>query len=347
MITNQILKLSIVAIVILLGFVAILFLYLVLMNRRQQRKEKRIIGYFKQHEKEWYDYLVKNTPLTKQKGHKTNKDAVDKLFVTYMLTINNKEVRDRITDYAELNMKSYYLKQLQSKNLAQRINGLHRVLLFNMSFAEPIIEKQLKVGKIGSIEEYLLLLQIIAKYNSSLFLAHMYQPRFVFHEYEYNVLLMKIDSTYIEQFQNNFEELPMELRLSLLTYFSFNANSGDNALPFYESLLSSIYTEIRIRALKDIASFGLITSLEPYYEFLTSAYWEERLMLAKILPFSSDSQAYELLKKLMTDSEWTVRRQAALSLKSMKQGRQILQEIIENKEDLYAAEMAQEILKVG
>lgn len=347
MITNQILNISIIAIIVLLGFVAVLFFYLVFMKRKEQRKEKRIMEYFEQHEIEWYDYLVNLTPLTKQKGHNTNKDAVDKLFVTYMLTINNEEVRNRIANYAELNMKTYYLKQLQSKDLVQRINVLHRVLLFNFGFVVPIIEKQLKAGTAESIEEYLLLLQIIAKYNSNLFLAHMYQPRFAFHEYEYNVLLAKIDSTYIEQFQDNFEELPIDLRLSLLTFFSFNVNFGENALLFYESLLSSIYAEIRIRALKDIASFGMISSLEPYRVFLISTYWEERLMLAKILPFSNDPQAYELLEKLLTDREWTVRRQAAVSLKSMKLGRQLLQEIIEKKEDLFAAEMAQEVLKVG
>lgn len=347
MITSQILKISIIAIVVLLGFVTILFFYLVWMNRRQQRKEKRITQYFERHEKDWYNYLVNQSPFIKQKEHKTNLDAVDKLFVTYMLTINNEEVRNRITNYAELNMKPYYLKQLQSKSLVQRINVLHRALLCNFSFIVPIIEKQLKAGKVESIEEYLLLLQIIAKYNSNLFLAHMYQPRLALHEYEYNVLLTKVDPTYIEQFQDNFDELPIELRLSLLTFFSFNANFGDNDLPFFESLLSSIYSEIRIRALKDIASFGMISSLEPYRVFLKSTYWEERLMLAKILPFSNDSQAYELLKQLMMDREWTVRRQAAVSLKSMKQGRQILQEIIQKKEDLFAAEMAQEVLKVG
>ncbi|WP_274309557.1 HEAT repeat domain-containing protein [Solibacillus daqui] len=347
MITSQILILSIVAIVVLLGIVAVLFFYLVFMKKREQRKEKKIKDYFEKHEIEWYNYLVNHTPLTKYPGHKTNKEAVDKLFVTYMLTVNNEDVRNHIATYAELNMKSYYLKQLQSKHLVRRINVLHRALLFNFSFVVPIIEKQLKAGTPESIEEYMLLLQIIAKNNPNLFLAHMYQPRFDFHEYEYNVLLAKIDPNYIRKFKDNFEELPIDLRLSLLTFFSFNSNFGESALQFYESLLSSIYTEIRIRALKDIASFGMITSLKPYRTFLKSEFWEERLMFAKILPFANDPQAYELLRILMTDSVWTVRRQAAVSLMSMKQGEQILQEIVDKKEDLFAAEMAQEVLKVG
>lgn len=346
MITNKILLGAIVCITVFIGIIMLLFFYLVYKRRSEQRFNHQVNTYIKQHENEWYNHLVKGEPIGKMGENFTVKVAIDKIFVTYITTINNKEVRERISKYASLKLQGYYQNQLKSSDLSIRLNVLQRTLLFELDFMVLQIERKLKKNEIQSVEEYILALRMMAKYNSNLFLAHLYKPRMKFNEYDYKVILAQVDVTYITHIKQNFEQLPIHLRLALLEYLSFNSNVDIEYLTFYEELLSSVYKEIRIRALKSIAVFGMLTDIKKYEQFVHSNDWEERLMVAKILRFAYENQAHPYLQVLIKDSQWQVRKQAAQSLKGMRGGNEILLQIIEQNEDMYASDMAREVLKV-
>lgn len=351
MIENQTLSYALFVIGIFLVVIGSLLFYLIVMRTRQVRREQRIKDYLEEYQDVWYRYLVLGENV--ERLHESRvmdpyiKQAVDRILMTYVSSINNPDVVKRISHFCSLNFKKYYRSMLYHRNWGVRMNGLYRTLDFRLSFLLPDVEQILRKKRYKSEEEYLVILRILSMYNRNLFLAHFYHPCYPFKEFQYKTLLSHLDESYIEELILSFESLPSYLKIALLDYLSFNPKMDISYLKFYESLLSNIESEIRIRALKAIGHFGIITSIRYYREFVDSPYWEERLMLAKLLVHVEEKDAKPLLEKLVQDESWWVRKQAAITLNSLRYGVEVLQRIAEQKEDRYAAEMAREILQVG
>ena len=332
---------------IMLFLVFCIFLYLVYKGMKRDRIQKKIDAYFEQYKTDWYNYLVYDKPLNHRPENSITMRAIDHLFVSYLTTLNNVSIHRKVSAYATLNMQNYYIKQMKSRDKSVRLNVLQRTLLMDLEFLGPIIERHLKDRRDYEMEEYLLMLRVVAKYNRNLFYAHIYKPRLPLDDYEFKLLLSSIDEGYIQYFTAHFDSLPIRLKLALLDYLSLSTNLGNDFLSFYERLLTSEQQEIRIRVLKAIASFGMISGLHLYERFVNSPSWEERLIMAKILRYVKEEESYHDLRQLIADPNWQVRKQAALSLLNMPKGQAILQQIIDSKEDLYAADMAREVMKLG
>lgn len=348
MVTNELLLGAIFCTIFLLTIVFFILCYLIIQRRLEERMDRQIQHYIKETEEQWYNFLLYGREMNGLKQVKFTKyvrEAIDKIFVSYVTTVSNAEVKENISKYAALNLQMHYKKMLTSKDWAIRVNVLRRATMFDLQFLAPIIEANLKQNKIQTMDEYLLALQIIAKSDTNLFIAHLYSPRLNMSEYEYKVVLSHIDETYTKQFIENFDELPMNMKLSLLDYLGMTSSTDENFLRFFESQLTSEYKEIRIRALKAISAFGMVTSFNHYRHFLKSSEWEERLMLAKVLRLIDGQEASRILEQLICDSHWNVRKQAALTLKSLKNGRVKLQSIVDKNEDRFAAEIAREVLR--
>ncbi|MBD8035332.1 HEAT repeat domain-containing protein [Solibacillus sp. A46] len=347
MMTTQFLYGAILIGVSMLLVVFFIFIYLVFKGIKRNRINAKIQEYVEQNEREWYNFLIHNEPFARQTLNKVSMMAIDHIFVSYMTTFSNEDIQRRVSEYACLNMKKYYIKQLKSRDKSVRINVLQRSLMLELDFLVPIIERHLRKPRYYETEEYILMLQVVAKFNRNLFFAHIYKPRVPFDDYEYKILLSYIDENYIDYFKNHFETLPYEIKLALLDFLSYSTNLSKAYLSFYEQLLCSEHLEIRVKVLKAITSFGMISHLKPYESFVNSPDWEERFMMAKILRFVTEEQSYDYLQRLMADSNWRVRKQAALSLLKMPGGKVILQQIVGRKKDLYAVEMAKEVMKLG
>ena len=351
MIESQILSYALAATAFLLLIIGFLLFYLIMMRIRQLRREQQIQDYLKEYQDVWYRYLVLGENVEKLYPSRVLKpyitEAIDRILMTYVSSIKDLDVVERIANFCSLNLQKHYRSMLHHRNWGVRMNGLYRTLDFRLSFLLPDIEQLLREKKYTSEEEYLVILRILSIYNRSLFLAHFYQPCYPFKEFQYKLLLSYLDESYIEEFIHSFESLPPYLKISLLDYLSFDSKMDLSYLKFYESLLTNTESEIRIRALKAIGHFGMITSIHYYRPFMDSPYWEERLMLAKLLFYVDEKEAKPMLEKLVQDESWWVRKQAAVTLGSLRYGIEALQRIAEQKEDRYAAEMAKEILQVG
>lgn len=284
MIDRQFLVGAVIVGAILLIVVLCIFIYLVYKGMQRDRINEKMNAYFEQYQTEWYNYLVYNEPLDHRPDDTTMR-AIDQLFVSYLTTLNNESIHRKVSEYAALNMQNYYVEQIKSRDRSVRLNVLQRTLLLELEFLVPIIERHLKNKRDYEMEEYLLMLRVVAKYNRNLFFAHVYKPRLPLDDYEYKLLLSTIDEGYIDYFTHHFESLPIQLKLALLDYLSLSTNVSNDFLSFYELLLASEQQEIRIRVLKAIASFGMISDLQLYERFVVSSSWEERLMMAKILRF--------------------------------------------------------------
>ncbi|MER2189594.1 MAG: HEAT repeat domain-containing protein [Solibacillus sp.] len=350
MITNAILFGAVVIIAFLLLVIGLIFSYLVFKRNKEMHFQRKVNAYIETYEQEWYRYLLHGESIEEALKHTSFdydvREAIDKIFITYVTTINNAEVRKNISRFATLNMQKHYGKLLESPEWADRLNVLRRTMLFDLQFLVPIIEGKLKQNEIEQMEEYLVVLQVISTYNPNLFLAHLYAPRMKMSEYDYKVILAHIDESYIKRFIRHFDELPIRLQLSLLDYLSLHTTMDSEYLYFYEKLLDSIHVEIRIRVLKAISTFGMVADLAAYEQFLTSSEWQERLMFAKVLRLVEGKQAVNMLQVLLCDMNWRVRKQAALTLKTKKNGLRLLQEMAHQTEDAFAADMAKEVLGI-
>ena len=350
MIENKTLYYTFLVIFVLSIIIVSLLCYLIVMRIRQARREQIIKDYVEEYQNLWYRYLVLGENVERlHESRVTNsyiKEAVDRILMTYVSSINNPDMIERISHFCSLNFKKYYRSMLYHRNWGIRMNGLQRTLDFRLSFLLADVEYLLKQKKYTTEEEYLIILRFLSIYNRNLFLAHFYQPDYPFKEFQYKTLISHLDESYIEEFIHSYDLLPIHLKVALLDYLAFDSKIEISYLKFYENLLSEVESEIRIRSLKAISHFGMITSINYYRDFVHSPHWEERLMLAKLLIHVAEKDASPLLEKLLQDESWWVRKQASITLSKVRYGMEVLQRIAQQTEDRYAAEMAREILQV-
>ncbi|MEK4385257.1 HEAT repeat domain-containing protein [Solibacillus sp. FSL W7-1464] len=325
---------------VMLFILLCIYSYTIYQKNRKKRAFNNINDYIQENDRDWYNYLVLNKPL----GHHSNKKmelaAIDTILVSYITTMNKDEIREKASTYAVLNMKNYYVKQMMSRDESDRLHALQRTLIIELEFLVPLIERRLKENRTGSVKEYLLMLRVMAKYNRNLFLAHLYKPRLTFRNDEYHMLLANMDENYLEHFKDRFEELPIQLKLAYLESLCLKQNLNSAYLQLFECLLKSECAEIRLRALRAISSFGEISHIKHYENFVQSSLWEERLLLAEILRFVTEEKSYTYLQTLLQDSNSNVRKQAALSLMDLPDGKTILQQVSGSGEESPAATAA-------
>ena len=317
---------------VMLFILLCIYFYMIYRKNLKERSFNKINNYIQQNDRDWYNYLVLNRPLRNHSTTKNELAAIDTIFVSYVTTMNKDEILERASTYAALNMKNYYTKQLTSRDEADRLHALQRTLILDLEFLVPLIERRLKDNRTGSMEEYLLMLKVAAKYNRNLFLAHMYKPRLTFYDNEYHLLLSNIEDSYCDYFKDHFEELPMQLKLAFLEFSCLNRNLDPSYLSLFEQLLTSECGGIRLRALRAISSYGEISHVKHYEVFVHSTHCEERLLLAEILRFVIEDDSYNYLKKLLLDPNSNVRKQAALSLMDLPEGQAILQQVSDSEE---------------
>lgn len=341
---EEILKGILIICSVMLFILLCIYFYAIYRKNRKKHSFNKINNYIQQNERDWYNYLVLNKPLRNHSTTKNELAAIDAIFVSYVTTMNKEEILERASTYAALNMKNYYVEQLNSRGRDEtvRLHVLQRTLILELEFLVPLIERRLKDNRIGSIEEYLLMLQVAAKYNRNLFLAHMYKPRLTFYDIEYHLLLSNIENSYCDYFKDHFEELPIQLKLAFLEFSCLNMNMNPSYLALFEQLLASECPGIRLRALRAISSYGKISHVKHYEVFVHSALWEERLLLAEILRFVKEDDSYTYLKVLMLDSNSQVRKQAALSLMDLPDGQVILQQVSDSEEHISPATSVEE-----
>lgn len=344
MVTNKILVGALFFTAFIFCIIFLVFMYLVIKRRYMERKERWILAYIERSKLDWFNYLIKGEALPQQKHHKYLNEAIDKIFLSYNLTVKDGQMNARLATYAELNMRKYYEKQLGSRNWAVRVNVLQRIVIFKLDFLVPTVLNKLKKDEFRTKDEYMIMLRIASIYDENLFLAHLVKPKMKLYEYDFKMILSRIDGVYHQKLMENFEDFSIDMQLAFLDYLSYQTTLKEQSLQFFETTLQSIHKEFRIKALKAINSFGMVSSLEPYHRFAKSEEWEERLMVAKILRLVSSDEVYAMLNALICDRNWHVRKQAAETLKGKKHGEEWLHQIVDRKEDRFAVDIAKEVL---
>ncbi|GIN84728.1 hypothetical protein J6TS2_11140 [Heyndrickxia sporothermodurans] len=342
--TIYILMIGITALFFLLIF---LLIYIVWKRVQETKMKAKMKQYIKVHKDEWYLYLIEEKNISEKliPNNMGEQKAIEEILVRYTKNILSHTVITKISNYVEENMEDYYRKKLKSRKWSTRMNVLYKIIDFQMHFLIKDVLEMLNSNKKYSKEEYLQMYKILSHFRYENFIEHILNPKFLIGEFEYKQLLFDMDPNDFGLFVQKYEELPDTLKYIIIDIIGIKNNI--EYIQFLESKLADPQLEVRIRTLKSINRIGAITDINLYIPFIQSNYWEERLMVAKLLIHVPLAESKDHLKELLQDSSWWVRSEAAQTLRNHKMGKQVLESIIISSEDRYAVDMAKEVLGKG
>lgn len=299
-----ILLLMLIVVLLLVSF----SLYLFWERAKQLRHQERVQYYIEANKQQWFQMLHDIEPLSEQwipsKQHEY--DAIEEIFVSYIQTLSNPSICNKIYQFANDYLADYYRGRLTSRHWSVRMNSLYRVCDFQLqSLLEPC--KQMRQRRITR-EEHYQLLKVILMFEEELFLEDLIRSPYEFAAYEYKQLMSLLSQDTLQEAMLRSDELLPECQYALVDVIGANREPRDYS--YLKGLLQSEDQELRIRALKAIYQLGVAIAITPYQSFLSSEVWEERLMVAQLLQRLPYEQAAELYKKLAEDDSWHVREQA-------------------------------------
>lgn len=320
-------------------------LYLIFKRIREVKVNGKIESYVHDYEGDWHRFLIDGIPFTKYLIPRSREEimGIEEIFATYLKNLSNESIQDKISEFSNRYLKDYYSVLLHSKSWSKRMNAMFRIEDFRISSLQKDCEKLGR--KRISREEYFQLLKIYSLFNKKLFLQHMLVSTVPLSEYEYKKLLLNLTPELIDNLTDKIGDLPKTCRYSLIETMGLKRDI--EYLPHLEVQLKQEDVEIRLRSLRAIYEIGVIINPETYLPFVKSPIWEERLMIAKLFQLLPLSYTLPHLQILLEDESWWVRSQAARTMMNDKNGRESLEEYIENSSDRYAIDMAYEALGKG
>lgn len=329
-----------------LFFALLVFLFVLLAGYRlrEVKKKEAIEHYIDRHQQDWYDCLIQGRLPAEnlQPAGFAEMEAIDSLFFRFKSNFSSQTMNKEMQRFAMLYMEDYYVGQLKSKKWSVRMNALHKVYGLEWTFMLGNVQEMVRADQTYSREEYLLMYRIIAKLAPEEFLDYIVKPKVKFGEFDFRKLLVELEEPQLQILADEFKILPFLLQLTLVEIIGVRFYF--NWLPFLQERLDSEEQELRIRALKSIAALGLADDPDIYAKFIESPVWEERLMVAKIYRAAPADEAEQALKKLITDSSYPVRAQAAASMRALKNGQQALYSVIRTSPDGFAVDLAEEMI---
>ncbi|QKS72986.1 HEAT repeat domain-containing protein [Paenalkalicoccus suaedae] len=328
---------------ILFGFVA----YLSFKRIQQNREEEKVAHYMETYAKDWEDFLINGSndgqflvPKTKV-AHR----AVEKLLLTYKQNIYSENTEDAIYLFADKHLQDRYRKLLYSSKWSERVNTLYRIMDFRMESLLPDIRALLVSERALSRVEIVQMYKLLAFFEQEDVIGLMNDPEVPLHEHDIHGIIYVMNEELVQKCIQAKTDLTRPFTLALLDMVGQRRNT--DYLFFLESYLESTDLEIRIRALKALYTIGFIYNKQIIIDSANSDHWEERLMAAKLIRIAGDDTFLPILRKLMEDTSWHVRREAAVTISKQQGGRDILEGIISSSKDPFAVDMATEMVERG
>lgn len=290
----------------------------------------------------WQEYILEETPfeIILIPKNKSEIAEVENILLSYLKNISNPAIHSKIQSFAQLYLKEHYKKELKSRNWSRRMNAIYRIADFQISELVGNCEKAMKRENALEAFQLLKIYSILEKEN---FAQQLVSLEHSFSESEYKKLFSNLEVEMLKQLIDQMEDLKEEAQYALIDTMSLIGNM--EIVEKLEKLLNHEHVEIRIRILKGLEKIGIIQNLDIYIPFEQSPVWEERLMVAKIFKNVPLKYTNASLERMLQDSNWWVRSQAAKTMIEHPDGRQKLELFIETATDQYAIDMANEVLK--
>lgn len=156
----------------------------------------------------------------------------------------------------------------------------------------------------------------------------------------------------VDQYVKHFFQLEDSWREAMLDVVRDKNLRSEELQVLLEQLIESPHSELRVRGLKTIASLGYITSIDPIIirmeSMIESGQWDhpretgEKLMLARLMGSIRHERFMPFLLRLVGDKVYSVRSEAAKSIRKYKDGISILETITFTHADPFARSISQE-----
>ncbi|PKG25379.1 HEAT repeat domain-containing protein [Niallia nealsonii] len=327
------------------GILFMLLIYLVIRKYRENSRQQKIKKYMEQLGPKVFFYIQNpnssfiiriNTPL--------KKTAFEMVLGKYVDMLEGEKEKGALKNLALTYLKDFYQERLYSRNWSIRMNTLYYIEDFYLIELQEDIIKLMENSPKKSKEEKIQILRILSSFQYKDIKKWMNTSE-ALSEIDYRNIVTRLNEEIFYSFIESFQEFGEVLQLAILDVISIKKDL--DYLPFLEEVFQQAQGELRLRALKAIASIGVVQDINSYMLLAESEQWQERMMLAKLLGSKQNESHLSVLKKLLQDPTWWVRSQSADSISRYKNGQAVLNDVLEHSNDSYAKDMAWEWINKG
>ncbi|AYV69719.1 MULTISPECIES: HEAT repeat domain-containing protein [Niallia] len=331
--------------IILFATLLCLLTYLVIRKVIENRQNNHINERKKQLIGPIFSYLREGKERVKDiMQSRIDKQAIEQVLTDFSERIEGEQEEERLHELADFYLKDKYRKEIKSRYWSKRMNVLYKIEDFHMKEMTHQVISRLSKRNCHK-EEKIQIYRILAAFQYDNIWSLINKDEELT-EKNYRSILLRLKPESFRKLIQPFYYCREALQLATLDVISMKKKV--EYIQFLEDVFAKYEEEIRLRALKAIAAIGYVRNMEDYVLLAESEVWQERMMVAKLLGSRSSLDKYiPLLVKLLHDSSWWVRSQAAESILSFKKGREILLEVINESEDKFAQDMAREWLNKG
>ncbi|MDZ5473978.1 hypothetical protein SM124_19850 [Bacillus sp. 31A1R] len=344
MLSTEIFILLCATIFIFAALLSLLF-YLIIRKSIEIKNRKEI-----EHHKEVFSPIIFNYIMEGNISRSLNSKsplklkAVEELLKKFFEILEGEHEIKNLATVAELHLKDYYSDSLKSRRWSERMNALYHIEDFKMLSLEEEVVNLIK-RKTTTKDEIVIALRTLAAFQYKGLYNLLEGGQISLSDYEYRNILIRLNQLELEQFLLSFHKVHETLQCAILEVISIRKEL--HYLGFIESICKNYRGEVRLRALKALASIGYVKDYQIYIPFSQSEKWQERVVVAKLFGTLKESSLIPILIELLHDSSWWVRSQAGQSLLLFPNGKKLLQNVLQTSKDPFAKDMAWEWINKG
>ncbi|MCA1065119.1 HEAT repeat domain-containing protein [Rossellomorea sp. AcN35-11] len=322
-----------------------LCLYLMMKKTIDNKKRDKIEQYKEEYQLPLFQFLQEGVKAERlYDSSPLQIRALVELLAGFSKMFASEDIQERIQGFAEDHFHGFIHSQLKHRRWSIRMNALYWIQDFHMKSMRGTL-KEIHSSKTLSKPEEIQLLKIDVMFDEGDLITRLTGTKHELTEFEYSLLLHSFNEEQFRTLVHSYEELPAVVKFALIE--SIGVKNRMEHAPFLKRLLGEGSTELRIRALKAVVGMEFYLDVERLSMHLKAESWQERLMAIKACEYIRTPELTPYLRELMSDSSFYVRSQAAQSLLRLKNGEEVLREIVTHGEDEYARDMAEQWLERG
>lgn len=340
---------------IFLSILIIMYIYLLCQKIKKRRNKIKQENWLEKRTATLYDFFltgrVSRLMVPTKRYHF---EALENMFSNFLENYKIDDEFNPIQTFADTYFADHYSNNLKHQQWSKRMNTLFFIDLFQMS---TMIEQLLSHlnDKRCSPEEKLEIFLLLASFNykelMSLLKTSGSLPTFML-----NILVGRLINEHnVDRFVETFEQFNLAWKGAILEVVRDKHLRTETLQSLLESLLYSHISELRLKALKTIASLGYLSSISVFERWIAeqvnTARWlspqltGERLMASRLMGSIRSDSFLPYLEQLLGDQVYIIRSEAAKSIRQYKNGRALLQELAHSHSDQFARAICQEWLE--
>lgn len=346
---------SLIGLILLSAFFVIILFFLYIYLCFKKVKEHRMDLQKRKWLSEWkgeLEYYLQTGELnTRIVLHdRVSFETVEQFFSHQLRIVKDEQTRQRIYDFAERYLYSFYERKLSHPQWGTRLNALISIEHFRLSAALQMILKRLGDQRITRNEKLQIFL-VLASFEYTYIYQVLCENAKEIPDFICRMVLHRLPEEQLLLFIPSFKQSPASIQGNLLDVLRERNVRTLEYLQLIEELLIIPETsaELRIRALKSISQFGFMQNPEIIISLIhqhdwSKRLWTERMMAARLMGSIRKEVFLPLLEQAIADEFYLVRYEAAQSLMKYLNGKERLEKIASQHDDRFARDMAKEWL---